>query len=323
MTDASEPDTRPAKTGVDPQRELRVRAAWIYYVEGRTQNDVAEALGLNRVAVTRLLSEARRRGEVAITVSSDISGLVALERQLERAFGLDRALVAPLSDATADPTRVIAAAAGRYISQMVEPNMTVGVGWGRTLHATLAHLEPRPIRNMRVISLLGGIAEAKRFNPAEFAWRFAECFDAEGFLVPAPALVDSTTTRHALLERCGIDQVFQMAEASDVAFLSCGSIDSLTTSYRLGYVTEDERQSLVAAGAVGDVLYTFIDRSGRVVDHSINRRCMAIDLERLQRVRKRVLLSGGADKTEIILGAIAALRPTTLITDEQTARRVL
>ncbi|MEM9048340.1 MAG: sugar-binding transcriptional regulator [Pseudomonadota bacterium] len=318
-----EPAVKPARSGVDPQRELRVRAAWIYYVEGRTQNDVAEALGLNRVAVTRLLSEARRRGEVSITVTSEIAGLVTLERQLERSFGLDRAIVAPLSDMAADATPVIAAAAGRYISQTVTPNMTVGVGWGRTLHATLTHLEPRPIRNLRVVSLLGGIAEAKRFNPAEFAWRFAECFDAEGFLVPAPALVDSPATRHSLLERCGIDQVFQMAEASDVAFLSCGSIASLTTSYRLGYVSEDERQSLIAAGAVGDLLYTFIDRTGRVVEHSINRRCMAIDLERLQRVRARVLLSGGAEKTEIILGAIAALRPTTLITDEQTALRIL
>lgn len=315
--------SRQMREAADPQQEMRVRAAWIYYVEGRTQNEVADALGLNRVAVTRLLSEARRRGEVAISVASELSPLIALERRLERRFGVERAIVAPLSVDGADPTPVIAAAAGRHISRMLEPNMTVGVGWGRTLHAALAHLEPRRVRNLRVVSLLGGIAEAKRFNPAEFAWRFAECFDAEGFLVPAPALVDSPETRHALLERCGIDQVFQMAEASDIAVVSCGGISTLTTSYRVGYVSEAERQSLIDAGAVGDVLYTFLDRQGRVVDHSINRRTMAIDLARLQRVRRRVLLSGGSEKTEILLGAIAVLAPTTLITDEQTAERLL
>ena len=307
----------------DPQRALRIRAAWIYYIEGRTQNEVAQQLGVNRVAVTRLLSEARRRGEVAIQVTSDLAELVEIERELEARFALRRAIVAPWTDPEGDPTRVIAAAAGRFLSQAVGSDMTVGVGWGRTLHATLGFLEGRNLRNMRVISLLGGIAEAKRFNPAEFAWQFAELFDAEGFLVPAPALVDSAQTRHALLEHCGLDQVFQMAEGSDIAILSCGGIDSLTTSYRLGHVSEAERQSRIAAGAVGDILYNFIDREGRLVAHPVNDRCMAISLERLRRIRERVLISGGLAKTAIILATFRTLAPTTLVTDEQTALRLL
>ncbi|MEM8871045.1 MAG: sugar-binding transcriptional regulator [Pseudomonadota bacterium] len=314
---------RPNTGQHDPHREMRIRAAWIYYIEGRTQNEVASALGVNRVAVTRLLSEARKRGEVSIKVASDLESVVAIERQLEQQFGFKQALVAPFQQAQGDPTRVIAAVAGPYISQTLEPNMTVGVGWGRTLHATLDFLEGKPIPNLRVVSLLGGITEAKRFNPAEFAWQFAELFDAEGFLVPAPALVDSPQTKHALLERCGLDQVFQIAESSDVAFLSCGGVSSLTTSYRLGHVSEAERQSLEQSGAVGDVLYNFVDAEGRVIDHSINRRCMSMSLERLQRVTDRVLISGGADKVRIMRATIKSLRPTTLITDEQTARLLL
>ncbi|MEM7614825.1 MAG: sugar-binding transcriptional regulator, partial [Pseudomonadota bacterium] len=302
---------KPSPSMADPHRELRIRAAWIYYVEGRTQNDVAAALGVNRVAVTRLLSEARNRGEVSITIASDLEPVVALERQLEHRYGFKRAVVAPFGDPDADPTRIIAAAAGPYISEVLEPNMTVGVGWGRTLHATLDFLEGRPIRNLRVVSLLGGITEAKRFNPAEFAWQFAELFEAEGFLVPAPALVDSPQTKHALLERCGLDQVFQIAEASDIAFLSCGGVTSLTTSYRLGHVTEDERRSLAEAGAVGDVLYNFVDAQGEIIDHSINRRCMSMSIERLQRVTNRVLISGGAEKEGILRATIKSLRPTT------------
>ena len=70
-------------------------------------------------------------------------------------------------------------------------------------------------------------------------------FKAEGFLIPAPAIVDSPQTRHALLEHCGLDQIFQMAEVCNVALLSCGGIDTLTTSYRVGYVSEAERQSMI------------------------------------------------------------------------------
>ena len=313
----------PLRETRDPQHEQRVRAAWIYHVEGRTQSEVAEALGLTRVAVTRLLSEAKRRAEVTISINSPLAGIVALERRLERRHGLERAVVAPRVSAEIEPTRVVAAAAGRYISGAIGPDMTVGVGWGRTLHATLNHLRARPVENLRVVSLLGGISEAKRFNPAEFAWQFAELFDAEGFLVPAPALVDSPETRHALLERCGLDQIFQMAEGSDLALLSCGGISQLNTSYRVGHVSEAERASLAEAGAVGDVLYTFLDAEGRVVDHSINRRCMSIDLGRLRRVRSRVLISGGEEKVAIMRATIASLRPTVLVTDELTATALL
>ena len=312
-----------AAPGGDPNRETRIRAAWIYYVEGRTQNEVGQQLGLNRVAVTRLLSEARRRGEVSVRVTSEIASLVELERALEGRYGLRRAVVAPWSDPAADPLPAIAAAAGRYVGTLLGHGMTIGVGWGRTLHAMLHHLEPRPMRDMRVVSLLGGISEARRFNPADFAWQFAEMFDAEGYLVPAPALVDSPATRHALLERCGLDQVFQTAEASDVALVSCGSVSSLTTSYRLGHLTEDERASLREAGAVGDVLYNFVGEDGAVLDHSINRRSVSMGLDRLQRIEERVLLSGGPDKREIMPAAIRCVRPTSLVTDEHSARRLL
>lgn len=317
------PTPRKPPESPDAQRELRLRAAWVYYVEGCTQNEVAKILGVNRVTVTRLLSEARRRGEVAIRVASDLEPLVALERRLERRFRLERAVVAPTSGDGADPTAAIAFAAGPFISTLLAPHMTLGVGWGRTLHATLAHLEGRPIEGLRVVSLLGGISEAKRFNPAEFAWRFAERFEAEGFLVPAPALVDSPATRHALLERCGLEQVFQLAEASEIALLSCGGIDGLTTSYRMGHVTEAERQALIEAGAVGDILYNFVDAEGRPVAHSINERCMSMTLARLQRIPRRVLVSGGPQKHRILLAALQALRPTALVTDEGSALRLL
>lgn len=303
----------------DPQKEQRIRAAWIYYVEGRTQQEVSQELGVNRVAVTRLLSEAKRRSEVTVSINSSLAELIGLERQLERKYGLERAVVAPRNSTKTDPTKLVAAAAGRFISSVIEPNMTVGVGWGRTLYTTLGFLDPRPVENLRVVSLLGGIAEAKRYNPAEFAWQFAQHFEAEGYLVPAPALVDSPETRHTLLERCGLEQVFQMADSSDIAFVSCGGISNLNTSYRVGHVSEAERSSLLEAGAVGDILYNFLDADGKLVDHSINSRCMAIDIDRLQRVRQRVLISGGEEKQAIIKASIKSLKPTVLITDEQTA----
>ncbi len=88
----------------------------------------------------------------------------------------------------------------------------------------------RRIDNFRVISLLGGIAATRRFSPAEFAWQFTELIQGNGYLILAPAVVDSPETKHALPERCGLADIFEMADNLNVALLSVGDISALTTS---------------------------------------------------------------------------------------------
>ena len=298
---------------------LRARAVWLYFVEGHTQNEIANMLGLNRVAVVRLIADARRRNEVRISISAPLAELSGIEQAMQVRYGIARVIAAPVSTAGIDPVKVIAAAAGSYIKPRCAPAMTVGVGWGRTLYNSLPFIAGRTLEDFRVVSLLGGIAAARRFNPAEFAWQFAELFQGEGYLIPAPAIVDSPETKHALLEHCGLAEIFQMADHLDVVLLSVGSMSGLTTSYRMGHVSEAERRELVAAGAVGDLLYNFIDEDGQTVDHPVNRRVMSVDIPRLRRTPERVLVSGGVDKLPVLRGAIKALSPTVLITDELTA----
>ena len=307
----------------DSGTQLRIRAAWLYFIEGLTQAEIAKKLNVSRIAITRMISEARRRGEVIIRIKSDLAPLAELQYALEQKYGLNQAIVAPLGEPDRDPTRVIAAAAGTYVSGLLQDKMSVGVGWGRTLHTMLPFIEGRPFADLRVVSLLGGISQPRRFNPADFAWQFAELFDAEGFLIPAPALVDSIQTKHALLEHCGLEQVLQMAETCDVALLSCGGISTLTTSYRLGHVSEADRQSLVDAGAVGDVLYNFLDANGEPVDHPVNDHVISLSVNRLKRIKNKVLISGGSEKLDILKGALKSLTPSVLVTDEQSALSLL
>jgi len=273
--------------------------------------------------VVRMLADARSRNEVRISVVGELEELVRLERGLEHAFGLEAATVVPLSEAAADPVPAIAAALGRLISATVRSGMRLGVGWGRTLYSSLPWIEGQTLHDFKVISLLGGIIEARRFNPAEFAWQLAERFQGEGYLVPAPAIVDSMTTRDALIERCGIDAIFRMSDDLDAVLLSVGGMETATTTFRVGYLSREERLSLVRAGAVGDLLFHFFAGDGTVVEHDINERIVAVGIERLRRVPVRIMASGGAEKVDALFGAMSLVPPTRLVTDEHTARALL
>ncbi len=304
---------------IDSAQEQRIRTAWLYYVEGLNQQQTADVLNLTRLQVTRLLADARKRGEINIQINSELTSIVATERAIEKKFGVKRVSIALRSDQSTDPVKSIATVAGRFISQYVQAGMNIGVGWGRTLYSALPHIEGRDLEDVQVVSLLGGISEAKRYNPAEFAWQFARRFNGDGYLVPAPALVDSVQTKEALLERCGINKIFDQAKSLDVAFISAGGIMNLNTSYRVGHLSEADRQSLIKAGVVGDILYNFINMKGEIVDHPVNDRAISIEINTLKQAKDIVLISGGREKIEALIGALLLLEPAYFITDEVTA----
>ncbi|MBS7538757.1 sugar-binding transcriptional regulator [Ancylobacter lacus] len=302
---------------------LRLRAAWMYYVEGMTQSAIAEALDIGRVTVVRLLADARSLNEVRISLSREVAELPRLEMGLQKAFGLAEAVVVPLSGPGADPTPAIGAATGQYLSELIRSDLRIGFGWGRTLMRALGFIDEKTVSNLSVISLLGGITKARQYNPAEFAWQFARMFQADCHLIAAPALVDSLDTKTALIERCGLGTVYALAREMDAVVVSVGGMGAQSTARRFGFFSEADWASLEAAGAVGDIVYNFLDLEGRLIDHPISRRVMSIPMETLQATPRRILTSGGPEKTEAVIGALRLLRPTVFITDEVTAAAVL
>ena len=316
-------DDQPQERSAGRIARNRMRIAWMYYVEGLTQNEIADRLGIGRVTVVRNINEALKQREVKIWITGHVAECLDLEGQLKEKFNLLEAVVVPEPANPAHTAKVIGNAAGMYITDQLTDNFCLGVGWGATLYASLQTLSPRELTGVEVVSLLGGIVQARRFNPAEFAWQFANTVGANCYLLAAPAIVDSPETRRTLIESCGLDDVLNRSDRMDMALLSVGTMSSESTSFRFAFFSEEERQSLVRAGAVGDMLYNFYDINGQTVDHPINHRVMSMPVDRLKRVPKRVMISGGIEKVDALLGGIKLVDANVLITDEVTARQLV
>lgn len=301
----------------------RMRIAWMYYVEGLTQNEIADRLGIGRVTVVRNINEAIKQREVKIWIEGEVAECFGLEAELKDAFGFKDAVVVPEPVMPENVVKSIGVAAGMHVSDILSHDMTIGVGWGATLYESLQTFAPRELENVQVISLLGGIVQARKFNPAEFAWQFARMMGADCYLFQAPAVVDSPATREALIERCGLRDLFRRAERLDIALLSVGTMAAASTAFRFNLISDEERMEMVRMGAVGDLLFNFFDREGKLVDHPVNQRIMALPIELLRGVPNRIIASGGNDKVECLLGAIRLIDCNVLITNEATAREML
>jgi DNA-binding transcriptional regulator LsrR (DeoR family) len=308
---------------VDPEEQLATRAAWLYFVAGLTQAQIGKQLGLNRTRVNRLLAQARDQGLVQINITGRLANCVALEEQLKKRFGLDDATVVPTPPDQALIPQVIATAAGAALTERLKDGMSVGVGWGRTLRLSLQSVPRRSLKRLSVVSLLGGLTRGSAMNPHETASHLADLVDAQCYYVAAPALTDTESTRDILIAQPMLREIFERGAKVDMAFLSVGELTPTSTMARVGLISRTEVDDLLAAGAVGDICAHWIDDEGRLVDHPLNSRVVALSPTKLRDIPCVVIASGGRNKTSVLRGVLKGGMCNVLITDEQTAKAIL
>jgi len=306
-----------------PPSDLGVRAAWLYYVEGLTQAQIARSLKISRAKVIRLLSAARESGVVRIRIDANSSKQIALERQLSREFDLNKVVVVPSPTSDTATAAVVGQAAGSYMADQVRAGMSIGVGWGQTLSMSLKAIGTQRYDRLSVISLLGGMTHSRAIDPSSVARRMADAFGADCYQLTAPVFVANDATRAALWAEPGLRDLLERARRVDVALLSVGDVSEAATLFREGLLPNSQLSGLVRAGAVGDVLCHFLDVEGRVVDHPVNGRVIAVGLKDLRRVPTIVIAAGGRRKVAAIAAALKATRARVLITDEAAARGLL
>ena len=303
--------------------DLNIQVSWLYYMEGKTQEDISKALGLSRSKVLRILASSRQNSTVQISIATDFSRCVELERSLENSMGLERAVVIPNSPNSEIEYDDLGVALGSYVNGILEDKMSIGLGWGRTLSTSLAEIEYREQKDLKVISMLGGLTRVNRQNLSEFAWRVADRLSAQGYLMAVPVLAPDIRTRDALFSHAGINEIVEASKSLDLAVVTAGDLSPYSTVSQLSILEREDIASLQAAGAVGHVLFHFIDANGRVIDHPINDRVMAIDPRKLGATRKIVLASGGWRKYDVVRAAMKLLKPHVLVTDESVAERLV
>jgi DNA-binding transcriptional regulator LsrR (DeoR family) len=308
---------------IDPEEQVATRAAWLYFVAGLTQAQIGKKLGLNRTRVNRLLAHARDEGLVQSNITGRLASCVELEERLKQRYGLEDATVVPTPPEEHLIPQVIATAAAAALSHRLRDGMSVGVGWGRTLRLSIQSVPRRQLGRLSVVSLLGGLTRGSAMNPHETASHLADLVGAQCYYIAAPALTDTESTRNLIIAQPMLHEIFERGEKVDLAFLSVGELTPACTMTRVGLVSPAEVDTLLAAGAVGDICAHWIDAEGRLVDHPLNSRVVALSPEKLPGIPCVMIASGGPTKAAALRGVMKGGMCDVIITDEQTAKTIL
>lgn len=307
----------------DWPEQLAVRIAHCYYNLGMTQQQIATELGIGRTRVIKLLNDARKRGLVSVQINSPLLENIELAEAMAKQWSLLSAEVC-LSHASDEHQLAsqIGAAAGDAILPLLHDDMTIGLGWGITLKEMVLQLNSFPLRDVSVVSLLGSLTRRSTVTRFEATTAFAAKLNAECLYLPAPIICDSEQTRELLMTQTMFQDIHQRALNADIAIVSIGGLDS-STIREVKMVGDEEYQSVLNNGAIGNFLGYFIDSDAELADHPVNRRVIGISGKVFTGIPRRVMVSGGKSKVKALKAVLDRGLITDIVTDVATARELL
>jgi DNA-binding transcriptional regulator LsrR (DeoR family) len=306
--------------------QLVVKVAQMYYLDGLKQEDIAKQIGISRSLISMILTEAKERGIVEITVRDPFLNDDALSRRLAARYPKTSFTVIPTS--SRDPAarrKLVAQRAAEVLSRALEGDEVVGLAWGRTCHELVhAFRGTGEKRGLRVVPLIGGSQQtAAYFQINEMVRLLAERAGGTPYFVHAPALVGNRAERDLHLRSSSLQAIQTMWRRMDVVVTGIGALGGEHPD-RESYTGEHEaEEDLAEKQAVGDICARYFDRRGRFVQDDYYDRVVGVPVEGLKAARTSVCMASGVEKGAAILGALRTGVVKQLVMDELTARAAL
>lgn len=304
----------------DRKLDNAARAAWLAYVGGMKQDEIAATLGISRQSAQRLVSQAASAGLVKVRIDHPIARCMDLAEALKARFGLRICEVVPSLGSQQASGVAVSHAAGDMIERWLlgEAPVVMGLGTGRTLRGAIEHLPDIACGQHRVVSLTGNIAPDGSTAYYNVLFTITDKVSAATFPLPLPVIAASPEERAALLGQKTLATPRTLAHQTDVRFVGVGTLTDAAPLLLDGFITRSDQERLQAKGAVGEIIGWVFDAAGQLVDDEINARVSSAALRPVPE-GPTIAAAHGAEKVPAIRAALAGGLVNGLITDEDTA----
>src|SRR6266705_2024547 len=285
---------------------LMVQCLELYYRQGRSQKDIAVALGVSAATVSRLLKRAMDEGLVRVEL--DLPRTPELETALAERFGLRDAVVVS-AGGRADVREELGLAAATYFEKMAASGLRIGVSCGFTLYQTIRALHERRFRDLSLYPLSGeSTLKLVDISPNTLVGMMAAKYrpHVTAYALPVQHLVS--------LRDPEVRKIYEAARSVNMVLVGIGQIAEQTPGFcSLAETYGVSVRRLRELGVVGEINYQPFDVEGHLVDHPelrvLMRRMLAVDGDRLRELSRQddrtvIAVAGGKAKATAVRGAL-------------------
>ncbi|MDX0269156.1 MarR family transcriptional regulator [Sinorhizobium meliloti] len=323
------PNAKP-KSMSAPREEIVIarqmhQALVLHFLEGMTQAQIADQLGISHATVNRLIKRGRQLGLVEIKIKSPVEPLVEIEEQLLALGGIRRAVVVPtVSDNPQIALQSVGEAAARLMLEQIADGDTICITGGKGVSAVVAGLQPSRRFDIEVIPATGCVQGKHYTDVNHVSTLMADRLGGHSFQIHAPLFADSEAERKMLLGMRSVADVFKRARDAKIAVVGIGSILSDDSSYYdLHPSSSTDREAIEQSGASSELLAHLLDDHGRVCGYGLNRRLVSLTLSEFASIPTKIGVASGPSKAGPILSVMRGNHLDTLVTDQATGARIL
>lgn len=299
--------------------------ARLYYLDGLGQSEVARFAKVSQAKVSRLLTLARERGIVRISIADYEPRRRELEDQLRARFGLAQAVVIKDSGGLegADLRRAVGHFGAGVIDSLIQPRDVVALAGGRTIHELVHHLPDTRLKSLTVVQAMGSVdSSVSVFDAQEVGRVMAQRLGGLFLALNTPAFIPEKRTRDALLDLDQVRAVHEQLDRANVAIVGLGTLQNSVFVER-GVLDEKMIRELERAGAVGETCGRFINVDGEECATAWRDRVISVEVEQLRKIPLVVGVVSGSDRSAAILAAIKGGLLKGLVIDEVGANALL
>ncbi len=306
---------------------LLLAAARAYYLEGKSQAEIAVSLETSRSNVSRMLTEAQRQGIVEIKIHDPSGRVRELELALRKKFGLKDVLVAASRGGSANRLAAQVGVLGaQLLTELLPQADTIAMSWGHSLQHVVYGIETIDTTNTEVVQLVGGMAAiSNEISGHELVRELASRVGAAYRFMHAPATFSSKQARDTMAGEPSVVESLAAARAADLAFVGIGSPAHGSSAALLASMdlSPEEEKEFWAAVPTGDVAARYFNSSGQAIHGAVEDHVLAISLADLIAIPNVVGVATGRAKANALLGAMRGQIIDSLVCDESLARAVL
>jgi DNA-binding transcriptional regulator LsrR (DeoR family) len=300
-------------------------AAWLYHVENRTQIEIAEELDVSRQTVANYLTEAMSQGLVQVQVRPDILKEHSLAAELKSRFDLTDVHIIPTPNSAGQLIDRLGRAGGQILHSMSTDGDIIGVAFGRTVQRVGTFMPSSDQPNTKIVQVAGCSIGGTGTSPEVCAALIAAKMSAQCANLFAPAYCSNEQLTASLLSEPSLKRQFYLFSKTDLMVFGVGQMNAETelTFNEEHFSDTAMKDEYLKLGAVGVIYGRFIDSHGQEINGPMKNLTIAIDLQTTLTAPKRIAICGGKEKTAAIFATLQAGFATHLVTDDQTARRLI
>lgn len=300
--------------------------ATMYYCNNMTQQEIADRYDISRSKVSRLLTEARQKNIVRISIADTHEGMDAFRKRFCDLFGLEDLLIVPTPIAGyKDDLRGFAQEAAPFFQNMFKPGDSIGVAWGRTLFELTANMQQRAVADTSIVQICGNFDNGDMLNYAgSIVNRLAQTLGSkEIYTLPCPVVVSNPIIVDAIGYDAKISKIIELGGRCSKLFVNMNGFTRDTCLIQGGYLSEEDWRNLEKNGAVGMMCCRYFDKNGDICYPELDRRTIGVSWEQLKNAKQVMACVTGKGKALALYTMLKAGMIDVLAVDSVLASIVL